>query len=111
MQFVVKFCMKFLKAHKFYKHTMCQHDLRGNLMGGGGGKVDGLECQVYYGQDMQRISQQQGAWQQQQRGSRLKICANFSISVVNVSCLCPAAGNGEKGEGCQIVGFAFVKHP
>lgn len=35
VQFVVKFCMNFLKAHKFYKHTMCQHDLRGNLIGGG----------------------------------------------------------------------------
>lgn len=43
---------------------------------------------------MQRISQQRGAWQQEQRGSRLKICANFSISVVNVSCLCSAAGWG-----------------
>lgn len=105
VQFVVKCCMNFLKAHKFYKHTMCQLGLRGSLKGGERG--DGLECQVYYGQDMQRISQQRGAWQQEQRGSRLKICANFSISVVNVSCLCSAAGRGKSWGVCVVSNRRF----
>lgn len=33
VQFVVKCCMNFLKAHKFYMHTMCQLGLRGSLKG------------------------------------------------------------------------------
>lgn len=108
MQFVVKFCMNFLKAHKFYKHTMRQHDLRGNLIGGGwwGGRRLGVSS-ILRTRHAKNQSTAGGVATAAKGQPAKNLCKFFNQRCERFVSL----SRGGKGEGCQIVGFAFVKHP